>query len=147
MNCGSRNTKGNLYDGMRAMNDQTLLEHSERMAKQEERMHAHQAKYESALDRLRADIADQNAYMAKRDAQRDADAAKRDAETAKRDAQRDAETAKRDAETAKREAQRDANAAKRETDAAKRDKDNTRWQIGMWVTAVLILGAWIRWPF
>ena len=78
---------------MRAMNGQTLLEHSERMAQQEERMNAHQANCEGALDRLRADIADQNADM------------------------------------------------------AKRGKDNTRWQIGMWVTAVLILGAWIRWPF
>ena len=97
------------------MTDRTLLEHSERMAKQEERMSTHQAKYESALDRLRADLA-------KRDAQRDADAAKRDAEAARREAQRD-------------------------VDMAKRDKDNSRWQIGMWVTAVLILGAWIRWPF
>ena len=55
------------------MTDRTLLEYSERMAKQEERMSTHQAKYESALDRLRAD-------MAKRDAQRDADAAKRSRE-------------------------------------------------------------------
>ena len=47
------------------MSDQTLLEHSERMAKQEERVNTHQAKYESALDRLRAD-------MAKRDMRHDA---------------------------------------------------------------------------
>ena len=89
-------------------------------------MSTHQAKYESALDRLRADLA-------KRDAQRDADAAKRDAEAAKRELQRDAEAATREAQ--------------RDVDMAKRDKDNSRWQIGMWVTAVLILGAWIRWPF
>ena len=67
------------------MSDQKLLEHSERMARQEERMNTHQAKYESALDRLRAD-------MAVRDAKRDADAAKRDADAAKRDA----DAAKRD---------------------------------------------------
>lgn len=133
MNCGSRNANENFCDGVQAVTDQTLLEHSERMAKQEERMNTHQAKYESALDRLRAD-------MAKRDAQRDADAAKRDAEAAKRDVQRDAEMAKRDSEAERREAQRDA-------DAAKRDKDNTRWQVGMWIAIVLIFGALIRWPF
>ena len=133
MNRRPRNANENFCDRMRATADRTLLEHSERMAKQEERMSTHQAKYESALDRLRAD-------MAKRDAQRDADAAKRDAGTAKRELQRDAEAARREAEAARREAQRDV-------DMAKRDKDNSRWQIGMWVTAVLILGAWIRRPF
>ena len=71
--------------------------------------------------------------MAKRDAQRDADAAKRDA-------QRDADAAKRDAEAERREVQRDA-------DDLKQDKNNTRWQIGMGIAFVLILGAWIRWPF
>ena len=49
------------------MTEQTLLEHSERIAKQEERINTHQAKYESALDRLQAD-------MAERDAQRGTDA-------------------------------------------------------------------------
>ena len=133
------------------MTDQTLLEHSERMAKQEERMNTHQAKYESALDRLRADMAkrdaeaerrdvQRDAEAAKRDVQRDAEMAKRDAEAERRDVQRDAEMAKRDAEAERREAQRDA-------DAAKRDKDNTRWQVGMWVAIVLIFGALIRWPF
>ena len=29
---------------------------------------------------------------------------------------------------------------------AKRDKDNLRWQIGLWVAAVVILGVIIRWP-
>ena len=71
--------------------------------------------------------------MAKRDAQRDADAAKRDAEAAERDVQRDAEAERR-------EVQRDA-------DDLKQDKNNTRWQIGMGIAFVLILGAWIRWPF
>ncbi len=31
-------------------------------------------------------------------------------------------------------------------DMAKRDKDNLRWQIGLWVAAVVILGIIIRWP-
>lgn len=63
-------------------------------------MSTHQAKYESALDRFRADMAENNAYTAKRDAE-----------------------------------------------SGKRDKDNTRWQISTWVTAILTLGAWIRRPF
>ena len=133
MNCGSRNANENFCDGVQTMTDQTLLEHSERMAKQEERMNTHQAKYESALDRLRADMAKRDAEAERRDVQRDAEAAKRDV-------QRDAEMAKRDSEAERREAQRDA-------DAAKRDKDNTRWQVGMWVAIVLIFGALIRWPF
>ena len=32
-------------------------------------------------------------------------------------------------------------------DMAQRDKDNTRWQIGLWVAAVVVLGFLIRWPF
>lgn len=40
--------------------------------------------------------------------------------------------------------------AKRDADMAKRDKDNTRWMIGMWVAAVVVLGAFlgtlIIWP-
>ena len=63
-------------------------------------MSMHQAKYESALDKLRADMAENNAYTAKRDAE-----------------------------------------------FAERDEDNTRWQVSMWVAAILTLGAWIRWPF
>ncbi|MYF88541.1 MAG: hypothetical protein F4186_03725 [Boseongicola sp. SB0676_bin_33] len=31
-------------------------------------------------------------------------------------------------------------------DMAKRDRDNTRWQIGLWVAAIVILGILIRWP-
>ncbi len=54
MACRSRNANEPFYNGMRAMTDPTLLEHSERMAKQKERMSTHQAKYEGALDRLRA---------------------------------------------------------------------------------------------
>ena len=46
--------------------DQKLLEHSERMAKQEQRVSTHQEKCESALDRLQAD-------MAEHEARRDAD--------------------------------------------------------------------------
>ena len=36
--------------------------------------------------------------------------------------------------------------AQRDTEAAKRDKDNTRWQIGLWVAAIVVLGFLIRWP-
>ena len=31
-------------------------------------------------------------------------------------------------------------------EAAKRDKDNLRWQVGLWVAAVVILGVLLRWP-
>ncbi|MCY4007853.1 MAG: hypothetical protein OXE84_13690 [Rhodobacteraceae bacterium] len=31
-------------------------------------------------------------------------------------------------------------------DMAQRDKDNLRWQIGLWVAAVVIIGVLIRWP-
>ena len=37
-------------------------------------------------------------------------------------------------------------AAKRDVEAARRDKDNTRWQIGLWVAAIVVLGILIRWP-
>ncbi len=50
--------------------------------------------------------------------------------------------AKREVEAAKREVE----AAKREVEAAKRDKDNLRWQIGLWVAAVVIIGVMLRWP-
>ncbi len=36
--------------------------------------------------------------------------------------------------------------AKRDAEAAKRDKDNLRWQIGLWVAAVVIIGVILRWP-
>ena len=36
--------------------------------------------------------------------------------------------------------------AERDVEMAKRDKDNLRWQIGLWVAAVVILGILIRWP-
>ena len=31
-------------------------------------------------------------------------------------------------------------------DNSKRDKDNLRWQIGLWIATVVILGVLIRWP-
>ena len=103
------------------MSEQTLAGLSERLARNEERMNTHQATQESAFDRLRADMAKWDADMVKRDA----------------------EMAKRDAEMAKRDAARDI-------DMAKRDKDNTRWLIGMWVAAVIVLGTFlstlITWP-
>ncbi len=40
---------------------------------------------------------------------------------------------------AKRDIERDA-------EAHKRDKDNLRWQIGLWVAAIVILGFIIRFP-
>ena len=54
------------------------------------------------------------------------------ADMAKRDAERNAEMVKRD--------------AARDVDMAKRDKDNTRWLIGMWTAAVVVLGTLIIWP-
>lgn len=53
------------------MNEQALRELYERTAKHEEQMNTNQAKYESALERLRAD-------MAQRDADRGEEMAKRD---------------------------------------------------------------------
>ncbi len=102
-------------------------------------MNSHQATYETALERLERRMAEYNAEAAKRDAERGAEAAKRNAEAAKRDAERGAEAAKRNAEAAKRDAERNA-------EFAKRDKDNLRWQIGMWVAAVVVIGVLIRWP-
>ena len=32
------------------------------------------------------------------------------------------------------------------TDMEKRDKDNTRWQIGLWVATIVVLGILVRWP-
>ena len=34
--------------------------------------------------------------------------------------------------------------AKRDTEAAKRDKDNLRWQVGLWIAAIVVLGFIIR---
>ena len=82
------------------MSDEKLMEHSERMARQEERMNTLQAKYESALDRLRVDIA-----------------------------------------------RRDTHIADRFADMARRDRDNTRWLVSIWIAGILLLGAWLRWPF
>ena len=57
-----------------------------------------------------------------------------------------ADMAKWDADMVKR----DAEMAKRDAEMAKRDKDNTRWLIGMWVAAVIVLGTFlstlITWP-
>ncbi len=80
-------------------------------------MNTRQAEYESALDRLRADMTRLTDEAARSAAKRDVEAAKRDVEAAKRD-----------------------------VEAAKRDKDNTRWQIGLWVAAIVVLGILIRWP-
>ena len=40
----------------------------------------------------------------------------------------------------------DAGFAQLHEDIAKRDKDNLRWQIGLWVATVVILGIIVRWP-
>ena len=37
-----------------------------------------------------------------------------------------------------------ADMERRDADSAKRDKDNLRWQIGLWIAAVVILGVLIR---
>ena len=128
MACGSPSAEDFSRNGVRAMGERTLTGLSERLARQEERMNTHQATQESALDRLRAD-------MAKRDSDRDAGISKLGSAM---DRLR-ADMAKRDADMAKRDAARDV-------DMAKRDKDNTRWMIGMWVATVVVLGALITWP-
>ena len=40
----------------------------------------------------------------------------------------------------------DASLAQLREDIAKRDKENTRWQIGLWIAAIIVLGVLIRWP-
>ncbi len=34
--------------------------------------------------------------------------------------------------------------AKRDTEATRRDKDNLRWQVGLWIAAIVVLGFIIR---
>lgn len=40
----------------------------------------------------------------------------------------------------------DASLAQLHEYMAKRDKDNLRWQIGLWIATVVILGIIVRWP-
>ena len=82
------------------MSDQKLLEHSERMARREESINTHQEKYESALDRLQADMVEHDDDMARRFA-----------------------------------------------NFVKQRKDNLRWQIGISIVGIVVLGAVLRWPF
>ncbi len=30
-------------------------------------------------------------------------------------------------------------------DMARRDKENLRWQVGLWISAVVVIGVLIRW--
>ena len=46
-----------------------------------------------------------------------------------------------------RKAEFESEFSKLREDMAKRDRDNIRWQIGLWVAAIAILGFVIRWPF
>lgn len=97
---GSQNTKETFNDEMQAMSDEKLMEHSERMVRRKESMNTLQAKDESALDRLQADMAEHDDDMARRFA-----------------------------------------------DFAKQRKDNLRWQIGISIVGIVVLGAVLRWPF
>ncbi len=40
-----------------------------------------------------------------------------------------------------------ADAERYRADAEKRHSDNLRWQIGLWIAAVVTLGVIVRWPF
>ena len=40
----------------------------------------------------------------------------------------------------------DAGFAQLREDIARRDRDNLRWQIGLWIATVVILGIIVRWP-
>ncbi len=97
------------------MSEPASHELSERIAVLEERMKTLQSDLQGTLERFRADMADWKADMA----DWKADMADWKADMAKRDVERDAE-------------------------AHRRDKDNLRWQIGLWVAAVVILGFLIR---
>ena len=39
-----------------------------------------------------------------------------------------------------------ADIAKRDAEHVKRAKDNLRWQVGLWIAAVVIIGVLMRWP-
>ena len=80
-------------------------------------MNTRHAEAESAMDRLRADMAQMAASIAQRDASRDAAAARLVADIARRG-----------------------------EEAARDEKNNRRFQIGMAVAMVVILGVLIRWP-
>ena len=67
MACGSPSAEGFSSDGVQATGEQTMAGLSERLARQEARMNTHQAMQESAMDRLRVDMAKRDADMAKRD--------------------------------------------------------------------------------
>ena len=45
-----------------------------------------------------------------------------------------------------RKAEFDSEFAKLREDIAKRDRDNIRWQIGLWVAAIAVLGFVLRFP-
>ncbi len=40
-----------------------------------------------------------------------------------------------------------ADAERYRADAERRHSDNLRWQIGLWIAAVVTLGVIVRWPF
>ncbi len=67
------------------MSDPTLTELAHQVALLEERMNTHQKQYESALDRLRADMANWKADMAKRETDWKTDIGDLKTEMAKRD--------------------------------------------------------------
>ncbi len=67
------------------MSDPTLTELAHQVALLEERMNTHQKQYESALDRLRADMANWKTDMAKRETDWKTDIGDLKTEMAKRD--------------------------------------------------------------
>ncbi len=53
-----------------------------------------------------------------------------------------------DAERYRADAERHrADAERYRADAERRHSDNLRWQIGLWIAAVVTLGVIVRWPF
>ena len=79
------------------------------------------------------------AKIAERDGQLEAKIAEQNAEAAKRAGQLEAKIAERDG-------QLEAKIAEQNAEATKRDKDNLRWQVGLWIAVVVVLGVLIRWP-
>ncbi len=49
--------------------------------------------------------------------------------------------------TDRRQAEYRTDIARLAEDMAKRDRDNLRWQLTLWLAAVVVLGLLIRWPF
>ena len=125
------------------MSEPTMHEVSKELARLGEQMNTHQAKYESALDRFRADMAQKDTALERFRADMDsfrADMSKGD--TAFERLRTDMANNQGAFERLR------TDMAKRDADTAQREINRIRWMIGMWIAGVLVtiaaLGIFIR---